>query len=138
MEKDFQTKLMQLEYLNQQIRGMQMHLNEVTKAVDELSILKVGLKNLKTSKDGDSLLVPLGASSYVKANLAEQGKVIVSVGAGVFVEKTIVDAVPIVTKQIEELKKQEETVFQNITMLSQESERLSFELNSTMRAGQGV
>lgn len=138
MEKNFQTKLIQLEYLNQQIRGMQMHLNEVTKAVDELSILKVGLKNLKTSKKGDDLLVPLGASSYVKANLNESGKVIVSVGAGVFVEKPINEAVPIVSKQIEELKKQEETVFQNITMLSQESEKLSFEINSAMRAGQGV
>ncbi len=138
MEKNFQTKLIQLEYLNQQIRGMQMHLNEVTKAVDELSILKVGLKNLKTSKKGDDLLIPLGASSYVKANLNESGKVIVSVGAGVFVEKPINEAVPIVSKQIEELKKQEETVFQNITMLSQESEKLSFEINSAMRAGQGV
>ena len=138
MEKDFQTKLMQLEYLNQQIRGMQMHLNEVTKAVDELSVLNVGLKNLKTSKKGDDVLVPLGASSYVKASLTASNKVIVSVGAGVFVEKTIDDAVPIVSKQIKELRKQEETMFQNITMLSQESEKLSFEINSAMRAGKSV
>lgn len=135
MDENLQTKMMQYEYLNQQIQALQQHLNEILKASDELSILKVGLKNLVEAKSGDELLVPIGASSYVPAKIIDPQKVVVSVGAGVFMDKSVEDSMPIVDKQMEELKKQEEVVMNNLTLLSQESEKLAAELNSAMAPG---
>ena len=135
MEKNLQTKMIQLEYLNQQLQAMQMHLNEILKASDELSVLKVGLTNLEEAKDGDEMLVPLGASSYIPANIKSVKNVVVSVGAGVFMEKPVADAMPIVEKQMDELKKQEDTLMSNLTLLSKESEKLTNELNQAMRSG---
>lgn len=134
-KESLQTKVIQLEYLNQQIKAMQLHLADVEKAIDELSILKVGLTNMATAKKGDELLVPLGASSYVKAGLTSTDNVIVSVGAGVFVDKSVKEAAPIVEKQVEELRKQEDVVIQNITLLSQEADKLANDLNKELKAG---
>jgi prefoldin alpha subunit len=137
-KNELQTKLVQLEYINQQIRAMEMSLSEVSKAVDELSVLKVGLKNLESASKGDELLLPLGASSYAFANLNETDTVLVSIGAGVFVRKKIGDAMPIIDRQVEEMKKQEEILVQNISILGQESEILSQEVSVGMQAEQSV
>ncbi|MBR9681123.1 MAG: prefoldin subunit alpha [Candidatus Altiarchaeota archaeon] len=135
MEVNLQTKMIQLEYLNQQIQTMQVHLNEILRASDELSILKVGLTNIEEAKNGDEMLVPLGASSYIPAKIKDVKNVIVSVGAGVFIEKPIGDAMPIVEKQMDELRKQEDTIMGNLNLLSKESEKLTGELNQAMRSG---
>ncbi len=138
MEENLQTKIIQLEYLNQQIQAMQAHLSEIMKAVDELSVLKVGLQNMKSARAGDEVLIPLGAASYVHGTLSSVDRVLVSIGAGIYMEKPIDEALPIVDKQIEELQKQEETVVGNVTLLSQEAERLSQEVNAALKAGGNV
>ena len=134
-QESLQTKIIQLEYMNQQIKAMQIHLADLEKAVEELSVLKVGLTNMAGAKKGDAMLVPLGASSYVRANLTDASKVMVSIGAGVFVDKTVKEAAPIVKKQVEELQKQEEIVIQNISMLTQEADKIAADLNKELKAG---
>lgn len=134
-KESLQTKIIQLEYLNQQIKAMQIHLADVEKAIDELSVLKVGLTNMKDAQEGNEILVPLGASSYAKASLADASKVLVSIGAGVFVDKSVKDAAPIVENQVEELRKQEEMVIQNISILSQEADKVAEDLNKELKAG---
>ncbi|MBR9689805.1 MAG: prefoldin subunit alpha [Candidatus Altiarchaeota archaeon] len=138
MDKTLQTKVIQLEYMNQQISAMRTHLEQLLQAIEELSVLRVGLTNLETAKTGDEMLVPLGASSYVPAEITTTGKVIVSLGAGVFVEKKISEATPIVDKQVEDLKKQEDVIVQNIGLLTKESDKLTGELNAAIQANQSV
>lgn len=133
-----QTRLIQLEYLNQQIRALELHLAEVVKAVEELGILKVGLENIGDSKKGDGVLVPLGASAYVPANLVSPDKVIISIGAGVFVDKKVEDAVPIVTMQMNELRGQEDMVIQNLSALSKEAGKMTEEINASLQADKNV
>ncbi len=47
---------------------------------------------LKQEKENSELLVPIGGSSYVKVKLADTNKVIIGVGSGVSVEKTLSEA----------------------------------------------
>ena len=93
-DEELQTKWVQLQYLEEQIKVLQTQLAEIDRAIEELSILKVGLQNIEETGN-EEVLVPLGASVYVKGKLEGAGKVIVGIGAGVFVEKTISDALPI-------------------------------------------
>lgn len=137
-KEDIQAKLIQLEYMNQQIRALETHLGDVVKAADELGILKVGLENIKKSKKDDEVLVPLGASAYVPANLVSPENVLVSIGAGIFVDKKVEDALPIVETQINELKGQEEMVMQNLSMLGREAEKMTEEINTSLKADKDV
>ena len=70
-QESLQTKIIQLEYMNQQIKAMQIHLADLEKTVEELSVRKVGLTNMAGAKKGDEILGALGASSYVRANHAD-------------------------------------------------------------------
>lgn len=136
--EELQTKAIQLEYINRQIKVMESHLSEVESAINELSVLKVGLRNLSSAKEGDDVLVPLGASSYVPATLDRADRVLISVGAGVFVERELDKAVPVVDKQIGELQDQEEKVMENMSKLSKRSDALTQELNRALQVGANV
>lgn len=138
VDQDIQIKAAQLEYLNQQIKAFQMQLMELEKSMEELSILKVGLKNLDGSQKGDDVLVPLGASVYAHGTLRGSKEVMVNIGAGVFVNKNIEDAVPLVDQQIKQVSQQEEVLAENITLLNREAEKLTRDINQALVAMQNA
>lgn len=138
MPYDIQVKAAQIELLNQQIQTLQLRLMEIEKTVDELSILKMGLKNMEDVAEGDDMLVPLGASVYAQGKATKNRKVVVNIGAGVFVEKEIKDAVPMVDRQIEILAEQEQMVLRNLGTFSKEAERLTAELNAELMVMQNA
>jgi prefoldin alpha subunit len=47
---------------------------------------------LKKAEEGQEMLVPIGSGSFIHAKLASREKVILNVGAGVSIEKTVTDA----------------------------------------------
>jgi prefoldin alpha subunit len=63
------------------------------------------LEDVEKEKEDAELLVPIGGSSYVKAKLANPDKVVVGLGAGVSVEKTLQEAKAIVKERLDELEK---------------------------------
>jgi prefoldin alpha subunit len=63
------------------------------------------LEDIEKEKEDAELLVPIGGSSYVKAKLANPDKVVVGLGAGVSVEKTLQEAKAIVNERLDELEK---------------------------------
>jgi prefoldin alpha subunit len=60
---------------------------------------------LEKEKADTELLVPIGGSSYVKAKLENTDKLIVGIGAGVSVEKTLPETKDIIKRRLEELEK---------------------------------
>jgi len=63
------------------------------------------MNGIKKEKDNAELLVPIGGSSYIKVKLANVDKVIVGMGAGVSIEKTLVEAKTIIDERLNELQK---------------------------------
>ena len=51
------------------------------------------------------MLVPIGGSSYVKVKLADSNKIIVGLGAGVSIEKTLAEAKTTLKERLDELEK---------------------------------
>lgn len=129
-----QAKATQIEFMNQQIQSLQMRMLEVEKSVEELSVLKNGLTNMVNVKEGDEMLIPLGASVYAQGIASKNRKVLVNIGAGVFVEKEVKMAMPLVDKQMAEVLEQQKMIVENITAINNESERLTNELNSEIMA----
>ncbi len=117
-EKELQRLMYEYEYLQQNLQYLKAQLDQIIKAIEELQVLKVGLKNIRETEVGTEMLVPLGASVYAFASLAKNGEVLVGIGAGVYVRKSIEEALPLVDNQIEVLKKQQEVIMNNINLLS--------------------
>ncbi|CAO3688235.1 unnamed protein product [Umbelopsis vinacea] len=85
----------QLEESYSQLRGAQARFNDCKDSVD----------TLKTEKPEDkTILVPLTSSLYVPGKLSNVETVIVDVGTGYFVEKSVADASQFYKTKIEYIK----------------------------------
>jgi len=94
----------------------------VNAVITDLVYASMALEGLEKEKENSELLVPIGSNSYIKAKLENPDKVIVGMGAGVSVEKTLQEAKEIVKNRQKNLEKTRTSLQQQ---LSQAAERIS-------------
>ena len=63
------------------------------------------LDGIEKEKENSEMLIPIGGSSYVKVKLADTNKVIIGMGSGVSVEKTLPEAKVTLKERLDELEK---------------------------------
>jgi prefoldin alpha subunit len=84
---------------------MQQRLSFVNAALRELTYTRMTLEGVEKEQSDASVLVPIGGGSFVRAKLETTDKIIVGMGAGVSIEKTIVEAKEIIRSRISEMEK---------------------------------
>jgi prefoldin alpha subunit len=113
---------MQLRYFEQTAENLQQRLSMLNAALTDLSYANMTLESIEKEKENVEMLVPIGGSSYVNVKLADTNKVVIGLGAGVSVEKTVPEAKTIVKERLDELEK---TRVQAQQQLSQIAERIN-------------
>jgi prefoldin alpha subunit len=93
-----QVNQQRMEALQQQASLVQMSLNDLDSALKTLT-------TLEGKGEGQELLVPIGAGSFVYSRLADPDRVIIGLGAGVSVEKNVADSKGIIQSRRTELEK---------------------------------
>ena len=73
---------------------------------------------IEKEKENTELLVPIGGNSYVKAKITDTNKVIVGLGAGVSVEKSLADAKSTLKERLDELGKTMNAAQQQFTQVA--------------------
>ena len=86
----------QLNALTQQSQLLQMSYEETLSATQTLT-------SLVDAKEGDEIMVPVGASSFVTAKVTSSPKAVVGIGNKVSVEKSLTDAVEYMKGNLEEI-----------------------------------
>jgi prefoldin alpha subunit len=94
-----------MRYLEQTAEALQQRIGMVNAAITDLTYANATLDGIEKEKENSEMLVPIGGSSYVKVKLADPSKVIVGVGSGVSIEKTIADAKTDLKERLDELEK---------------------------------
>ncbi|MCW4033564.1 MAG: prefoldin subunit alpha [Candidatus Bathyarchaeota archaeon] len=97
--------MVELRVLEGSVNLIQSRLNIIDNAIDEISMANTSLEGIKNSSKGSEILVPTGASSFVRTTLSDVKKVIMGVGAGVSIEKTIGDSMTDLKNRQDELEK---------------------------------
>lgn len=87
---------MQLDAMAQQNKFFQYSLEETSKARETI-------KAFADAKEGDEVLVPVGASSFVKATVTSKREAIVGIGNKVSVDMPLDDAVAYMENGINEI-----------------------------------
>ncbi len=59
------------------------------------------LENIEKEKENAEMLVPIGGGNYISVKLANPDKVVVGMGAGVSIEKTLPEAKAVVKERME-------------------------------------
>jgi len=94
-----------LRILEGTAEALQARLNLVNAALTEQNFAKITLEGVEKETPDSSLFVPIGGGSFIKAKLQSSDKVIVGIGAGVSIERTITEAKQTVQNRISELEK---------------------------------
>ncbi|MDR1690238.1 MAG: prefoldin subunit alpha [Candidatus Methanoplasma sp.] len=86
----------QLEALNRQVRLLQVSLEDATRA-------RESFKALADAEEGDEILIPVGASSFVPAKVTGKKKAIVGIGNRFSAEKDMDEAVTYMDKMVNDV-----------------------------------
>ncbi|CDP18962.1 unnamed protein product [Coffea canephora] len=92
------------EQADLEVNLLQDSLNNIRTATARLDIASNALNDLSLRPQGKKMLVPLTASLYVPGTLDDADKVLVDVGTGYFIEKTMVEGKDYCERKINLLK----------------------------------
>lgn len=112
----------QLEAINRQVRLLQVSLEDTTRA-------RESFKALANAKEGDDILIPVGASSFVPAKVTGSRKAIVGIGNRLSAEKDLDEAAAFMDANVSEISK---ALRESVNALS-EIERIATELTMAVQ-----
>ena len=87
------------------------------------------LEGLKKLQEGDAVLVPVGAGSYIRMTIADSKKLVMGVGAGTALEKDVESSVQELNSRLQELDKAKTSIQQQLdqTVARYEQDREALE-----------
>ena len=104
----------EIRILEGSIGVLQSRLDIVRAAINEVTLAYNTLDGMKQVKEGESTLVPVGAGSYIRMQVADSKKMIMGVGAGVAMEKDIESSVEELKTRLQELDKARTSIQQQL------------------------
>ena len=104
-EDELRKLSVEMRYLEQTAETLQQRIQMVNAAITDLTYANMTLDGIEKEKENAEILVPIGGSAYVKVKLADTSKVIVGLGAGVSMEKTLQEAKTTLKERLDELEK---------------------------------
>lgn len=138
VEEELRKLSVEMRILEQTAETLQSRINMVNAAITDLTYASKTLEGLEKEKEKSELLIPIGGSSYIRAKLENPDKVIVGMGAGVSVEKTLQEAKEILKKRMDDLEKARASLQQQFSQvanrMNQDKERFDV-LANELRKG---
>jgi len=116
-EEEFRRLAVELRILESTAETIQARINMVNTVLTDLNYANMTLESIEKEEENADLLVPVGGGSYVKAKLQEKNTVLVGMGAGVTVEKTLAQAKETVQNRISQLEKTRASLQQQFTQI---------------------
>lgn len=113
----FRSVAVELQILEGTAETLQSRLNFVNAALTELNIARMTLEGVEKEAPDASLFMPIGGGSFIKAKLDSNDKVIVGAGAGVSIERPVVEAKETLKNRITELEKARTSLQQQLTQI---------------------
>jgi prefoldin alpha subunit len=118
-EEELRKLSVEMRYLEQTAEALQQRISMVNAAITDITYANATLDGIEKEKENSEMLVPIGGSSYVKVKLADSDKVIVGLGAGISVEKTLAEAKVTLKERLDELEKTLNVAQQQFTQVAE-------------------
>ncbi|WP_297981088.1 prefoldin subunit alpha [uncultured Methanobrevibacter sp.] len=135
-QQKLQQILSQLEVYKSQTELYQTQIDAVQASLTEIRILESTLDDI-SGKDTIETLVPLGAGSFINAEIKNEDKVIMSLGSGVAVSKTFAEAKETTAAQKKELEDTLDKLFADLQQITDIVAQLSPQAEQLMAKVQG-
>jgi prefoldin alpha subunit len=122
MKTEDQELIYKLSMYEQQIQQIQQQLEIVEKTIIDITALNSELEELK-GKTGEEIMAPIGRGIFAKAKLSSE-ELLVGVGDGNLVKKSIPETKKIIEKQISKLNEVKAELSDNLEKIGKEIEGL--------------
>lgn len=122
-QQDMQNLAMQHREYQQQAQSIQQQVNMVKVSIDECKMAIDTLDGLPGEPELESL-IPIGSGSFLNARVLNNDKVIVDVGAGFSVEKSVEGAKEILNKRCDNLQQIMENMTQSLARIAEKMQSI--------------
>jgi prefoldin alpha subunit len=133
LPKEVKEKYMELQMMQNQARQVQQQVQALESQAGEMDIVQQALDDFAQSKTGSPAIVTLTPGLFVKAKLEETDKVLLNVGGGAVVQKTIPEAKKVIAEQATELRKLQEELSTQLQKLAVNAEKVQNELRALIK-----
>jgi len=124
-EEKLQEKLLAYRIIESRLENL---LRQRDMLMNRIIEIETTLSSLKETKRGKNAAFSIGSGAHVLGKIGEEDKIIVEIGAGVALEKTVKEAEEILSKRNEEVERVLTEVQKGITQLSDGLEKLTPEI----------
>lgn len=129
-QAELQSLLLKLRQYQAQAEQTSQELLFVRQAISEHDKAIATIKQLKKMKEGDELIVPIGANSSVYVTLSSTDKIIVRVGGGVSAEKDPDSSIEYLSGMKAELENSQREMTGLLQRMEQEAQTLQARLQA--------
>jgi len=123
--------------INRNIYLLQRYQEQVEEIYGELEFLDKLMKEYNRSMEtmqemanssSNETLIPIGGNAFAYGELKDRERVLVNIGGGVFVEKSLNAALETINKRMEELKKSQEKLISTMEEIKQKMDSVASNL----------
>jgi len=132
-DEEIRRLLVELRLLEGTARTLQARLEVVDTALSEILIANSTLEGIKNKPKGTEALVPVGAGSFIQVELADSEKIVMGVGAGVSVEKSVNDSIESLKSRQNDLEKLRMSLQEQLTQVASRIEDERRRLNDLVK-----
>lgn len=128
--------------LRQAIGEIEIYKGQLTNLARQEEILRVSLQEYlraretlvryKDMKEGNEILVPIGADTFIFAKSSDTKKAMIGIGSDVIIDKGIDDALKIVDDKIEELRNGSRNVAERMMKTEEAAQTLSLKIQEEL------
>jgi len=139
-DEEIRRMLVELRLLEGSARTLESRLAVVDTALSEILIASSTLEGIGNKPKGTGALVPVGAGSFIRVELADSEKIVMGVGAGVSLEKSVNDSVESLKSRQGDLEKLRISLQQQLSQIASriEDERRTLSDLVKKRGGETV
>jgi len=132
-EKRLQERFIEFQIMQQQVAQTQKQIQQLEAQKGEIEGVQQSLTELGNVEAGTEILVPVCSGVFAKAKLADNSELLVNVGGGVTVRKTVPEVKGLIAKQAAEVEKMEEKMKGQIERLAEKAGETEKELQGLLK-----
>jgi len=134
-EKKAQEMYMQFQVIEQHIKQLQRQLEMVTHQLVELNVTSNSLDEFRKINSAREVFVPLSSGIFANAVIKDTSELLVNVGANVVVKKDILSTKNLIQRQIEEVKKVQKQMIDDLEKMTSHAAQLESHLQQLVSEG---
>lgn len=131
-QKEIQKKYLELQLVGNQLKQVEKQLELFESQILEALTIVQSLEDIKNAKTNTKSLAPLANGIFVETKLENVQNLLVNVGSGVVVRKTVDDTKQMLESQVGELRAGEQELLHQFEALSLKAQELQKELTSIL------